>query len=344
MKTIMPDGKEGVWLVDIPIPEIFENSVLCKVTHSLISPGTERGIIKTCVGKSKDEIVRQGNRLGYCGAGVVEEVKGKDIHFKKGERVAFYGAPYVSHSEYVVVPENLILPIPENVESECASFIGLGAISLHGFRLGKISIGDICLVAGAGIIGNLCAQIALLSGCKVIVSDFNSERLEAFENCFQNKDDYICINPEMTIETILKMSENQGADAVFLCMSTDSSQPIEQAIKIVRAGGRIVVVGVLDIHIPREEFFLKEAEITISRAAGPGRYDVHYEKEGIDYPPQYVRWTEGRNLKEVLHLITNGRLNVQPLISRIFAIDNVDEAYSCILKGTSDLGIIIKWT
>ncbi|MCX7001214.1 MAG: zinc-binding alcohol dehydrogenase [Candidatus Sumerlaeota bacterium] len=342
MKTIMPDGKGGVMSVEAAMPELFAGAALCRMTHSLISAGTERGIIENCIGKSAEEIIQNNTRLGYLGAGIVEEIMGERLPCKKGERVAYYGAPFVSHGEYVVVPERLLFALPENVSQECGAFIGLGAIAMHGFRLGKAGLGEVCHVAGAGIIGNLCAQFALCAGCRVILTDYDSGRLEIFKGCVP-AGDYVCAAPDVVEGAVHRMSGGQGADAVFLCMGTTSSEPMAQAMRLVRAGGRIVIVGVLDIKVPREDFFAKEVEVTISRAAGPGRYDGTYEREGRDYPVQYVRWTEGRNLGESLRLIAAGRIHVEPMISHVYPVNRFAEAYEGVIQNRPGMGYILDW-
>jgi threonine dehydrogenase-like Zn-dependent dehydrogenase len=343
MKTIMPDGEDSVFVAEVPKPELFENSVLCRVTHGVISAGTERGIINGNKGKTKEEIIKNNSRLGYTGAGIVEEVKGSALKFKKGDRVAFYGAPYVNHSEYVCVPQHLIYPIPEGLSSEYATFGGLGAIAMHGFRQGKLNLGEVCVVAGLGLIGNLCAQFALLAGGRVIVTDFEASRIELFKQSVPENANYITCAPEQLQETVMQVSDDRGADVVLLCMSTRSAEPMDQAISAVRSGGNIVVVGVLDIHVQREPFFGREANLTISRAAGPGRYDVNYEKMGIDYPYQYIRWTEGRNLQETIRLLGDKRINVEHLISQRCTLDDVQKAYGNVVGGKPALGFIIDW-
>lgn len=343
MKTIFPDGSNSIFIGETPLPELGNDMALCRVTHGVISAGTERGMILGCKGKSKEEILQQNIRLGYTGAGVVEEVKGSRISVKKGDRVAFYGAPYVSHSEYVSVPRNLIYRIPDNLTNELATFGGLASIALHGFRQGKPNLGEVCVVSGLGVIGNLCAQFALLAGCRVIASDFESSRIELFKKTVLENADFITTSPDQLNQTVMDFTKGRGADVVYLCMSTRSSEPMEQALSSVCCGGKIVVVGVLDIHVPREPFFGKEASMTISRAAGPGRYDQAYEKDGYDYPSQYVRWTEGRNLEECLRLTASKRLNFSHLISKKCSIDDVSNAYASILEGKPDLGFIIDW-
>jgi NADPH:quinone reductase len=344
MKSIIPDGKGSVTLADVPEPELFEKSVLCKMTHSLISSGTEKQIIKNCSGQSMKQIKSKNIRLGYCGTGTISEARTSDRHLTKGRQVAFYGGPYVTHSEHVVVPEQLVFPVPKQLAPEHSAFIGMGAISMHGFRNGRAGLGDVCYIAGIGVVGNLCAQFALLSGCRVVAMDFNEDRLKLLKKCTNSNKDLHCVMPEKADKAISKVSNGIGADAVFLCMSTNSPEPIEDAVNMVRPGGRIVVLGSMELNVPRDDFFYKEAEITISRAAGPGRYEQHYERNSIDYPPQYVRWTEGRNLAESLRLITNDKLQVGPLISKIIPLKQFDKAYSSILGGTTDMGYIIDWS
>ena len=69
----------------------------------------------------------------------------------------------------------------------------------------------------------------------------------------------------------------------------------ELAADAVRRRGRVVLVGVVGLDLPRDPFYMKEVEFTVSCSYGPGRYDADYERRGHDYPPGYVRWTEQRN-------------------------------------------------
>jgi threonine dehydrogenase-like Zn-dependent dehydrogenase len=343
MKSILPNGQNGIRIADLPRPELLENAVLCRATYSLISTGTERMMIGNCAGWTDEQILERGVRLGYTGAGVVEDVRGTSIGVSPGQRVAYYGSPYVSHSEYVVVPRNLVFPVPDALSSPEAAWIGVGAIALHGFRKGRLSLGETCFVLGAGNIGNLCAQLAITAGCRVVVSDYNEERLAILRECVGNAPDFVTVSPDGAAAAIQALSGSLGADAALVAASASSSEPMEQAMNAVIPGGRIVVVGVFDIAFSRPAFFDKEAEVTISRAGGPGRYDPTYERDGIDYPPQYSRWTEGRNLEAVLRLLADGRIRVAPLISESFSVDHAAEAYARVMEGTDRIGCILKW-
>jgi threonine dehydrogenase-like Zn-dependent dehydrogenase len=116
-------------------------------------------------------------------------------------------------------------------------------------------------------------------------------------------------------------SRGRGVDAVLITASTNSSEPIHQAALMCRKRGRIVLVGVTGLELSRADFYEKELSFQVSCSYGPGRYDPNYEEKGQDYPVGFVRWTEQRNFEAVLDMMADGRLDVRPLISHRFAID-----------------------
>ena len=116
------------------------------------------------------------------------------------------------------------------------------------------------------------------------------------------------------------------------------------AVDIARYGARIVVVGVADIHPPRNEMWHKELEIIVSKAGGPGTFDPLYENKGLDYPVGYVRWTVNRNLEEFFRLMSEGKVDVKPLISHRFKIDQAENVYKDIIdkKGGPYIGVVLE--
>ena len=81
----------------------------------------------------------------------------------------------------------------------------------------------------------------------------------------------------------------------------------------------------------------------MSASYGPGRYDPNYEEKGQDYPVGFVRWTEQRNFEAVLDMMSEGRLDVKPLISHRFPIDNASDAYDLISGDQPSLGILLTY-
>ncbi|MBL4680759.1 MAG: Gfo/Idh/MocA family oxidoreductase, partial [Pseudomonadales bacterium] len=106
--------------------------------------------------------------------------------------------------------------------------------------------------------------------------------------------------------------------------------------------GRIVLVGVVGLELSRADFYEKELSFQVSCSYGPGRYDSEYEEKGHDYPVGFVRWTEQRNFEAVLDMMASGALDVKPLISHRFAIDEAPEAYQ-LLDTPGTLGIVIDY-
>jgi len=343
MKAIVPDGSEGIVLLDVPEPQAFPNAILCRTTHTLISPGTERSMIRRCTGETPWHIFTRGVRLGYNGIAVVEQSPDPAGPFSPGRKVVIYGGPWVFHAERLAVPRRLAVPLPNGLEPECAVFAGLCAISLHGLRMGRTALGDVCVVAGLGVIGNLCAQLALQAGCRVIASDLDPSRREVFLKCLPEGSDALTASQAEVDELLTRISDGRGADVVFPCMSTKSDQPVKDALRQVRPGGRIIILGDMDIRIPRDEFFVKEAEVSCSRAAGPGRYDPVFERDGVNYPAQYVRWTEDANLAESVRLLAAGKVRVQPMISSVIPVSEAPEAYKRLMSGGPEIGVILKW-
>jgi hypothetical protein len=78
--------------------------------------------------------------------------------------------------------------------------------------------------------------------------------------------------------------------------------------------------------------YLKEIQLLMARAYGPGSYDPLYESKGIDYPLPYVRWTENRNMEEFLRLLGAGRVHVKPLVTHVLPLDRAPEAYATIMQ------------
>ncbi|MCK5336502.1 MAG: Gfo/Idh/MocA family oxidoreductase, partial [Gammaproteobacteria bacterium] len=121
-----------------------------------------------------------------------------------------------------------------------------------------------------------------------------------------------------------------------------SDEVMHQAAEMCRKRGRIVLVGVVGLNLRRDDFFKKEITFQVSASYGPGRYDSLYEEKGQDYPVGFVRWTEQRNFEAVLDMMASGTLDVKPLISHRFSIENAVEAYG-LLGESNTLGILLEY-
>src|SRR5208337_1549806 len=120
--------------------------------------------------------------------------------------------------------------------------------------------------------------------------------------------------------------------------------PCQLAVDICRDRGRIVDVGAVELSFPWYEMYRKEIQLLMARAYGPGSYDPLYEKQGQDCPLPYVRWTENRNMQEFLRLVATGRVQVQPLITHEFALEDAPKAYETIIDAASNsLAVLLRY-
>jgi threonine dehydrogenase-like Zn-dependent dehydrogenase len=297
-------------------PEVKPSYILVRTLYSVISPGTELTIIEN----SKDEPVT----LGYSAMGVVEEAGSGITDVKEGDLVAVYGAPYVQHADTLLVPKTLYAKVPENVEPKEAALGGIGAIAIHALRIAKLQFGETVVIVGLGLLGQMIAKIADAASYNVITYDLHEERSNMVKentriNAFSNME-------EMKAE-IAECTNGNGADAVLLCAGGKRSPLTGQSLEWIRNKGKVVIVGDIEPDFPRNLMFSKEAELLISRAGGPGRYDKVYEAEAVDYPYGFVRWTEGRNLIEYIRLVSERRIDVSPFLKEEVGFNEAASAY-----------------
>jgi len=304
MKSVVCHDRQ-VKVVERERPVVKPNYVLLRTSYSMISPGTELTSIR-----------RSGaahSPLGYSAAGIAIEVGEGVDHIQVGQQVACYGAPYVNHSEFLSVPKHLVAPVPDQVGLKAASAAGLGAIAIHALRQSGLVFGECAVVVGLGIIGQLLARIAHAAAMKVIAVDRIEERRNALRDVGGIA---VCSDVSELAETVRRVTGGIGADAVFHCAAGRQKELLDGSFDWIRDRGKIVIVGDMVMEYTRSQMFKKEADVIISRAGGPGRYDVEYERECRDYPVGYVRWTEGRNTAEYIRLLSEGLISVDALITR----------------------------
>lgn len=347
--------KQGQAVVEeVPAPKVEPGTVLVRVDHSCISVGTEMSGItasglplwKRAVkepenvmkaikmvateGVSRTRSIVQGalsagNPTGYSASGIVLEVGNGIEDLLPGDRVACAGAQCAHHAEVIRVPRNLTVLIPEGLDLASASTVTLGAIALQGVRRGQPTLGETFVVIGLGILGQLTAQLLRANGCRVIGTDLDRGRINLARETGMD----IGIHPEdgNDIEQVARLTDGIGADGVIITAATPSDEVISTAFKICRKKGRVVLIGDVGLKLNRGDFYQKELDFFISSSYGPGRYDNIYEEKGLDYPVAYVRWTENRNMAEYLRLLSEERVNIKPLVSSTYPIDEASLAY-----------------
>ncbi|MGW4755405.1 bi-domain-containing oxidoreductase [Streptomyces chartreusis] len=361
MKQVVQNYKSGeLAVLDVPEPGCKPGGVLVRTAYSLISTGTEMMKVSeagmSMLGKARsrpDQVAKvmqsvatngvpatyrkvmgkldSYTPLGYSLCGVVEQVGAGIDDVKVGDLVACAGNEHALHAELNWVPKNLYTPVPDGLAPRHAAFGTVGSIAMQGVRQGEPQLGEVALVIGLGLIGQLVVQLLTASGVRVVGVDPDPARCELAEGLGAAA----CGDPESAAveAAVAELTDGHGVDQVYLAAGGGSNQPVELAARLCRDRGRVVDIGKCRLDLPWNAYYEKELDVRFSRSYGPGRYDPEYELQGRDYPIGYVRWTERRNLACFLDLVARGRVDVEPLVSHIADFDDAVETYRSLKDG-----------
>ena len=143
-------------------------------------------------------------------------------------------------ADYVLVPERLIIPIPDDMPFDIAALTEPLSCCVRSFTRNNVRAGQSVAIIGAGPIGNLHVQMARLVGAAPIIAiDLNENRLKAAKAAGAD----VTVSDPSEVETIIRRyTDGRGADVVI--ESVGSPKLYEQALKLVRAGGQVAAFGV----------------------------------------------------------------------------------------------------
>ncbi|MFC1854341.1 bi-domain-containing oxidoreductase [Candidatus Dependentiae bacterium] len=361
--------KGKISVKNVSIPPLSDGMVLVRVHYSFISSGTEaatvrsssRSIFSKVFGSFKTSATKVFGALrdngifyaasmikgalkksfcvGYSCSGQVVKAS-FNSSFSAGDWVTCAGSGFAVHGEFVVVPKNLVVRLNSTKNLRETSVVAMAAVAMQGVRRAGVSLGDNVCVIGLGLVGLLTVQMLKIAGCRVFGIDLEKERLDIGKKlgctkCFKAVD-------KKNKENLERETEGKGVDVTIITASSQSGKVVDKAIEFTRRRGKVVVIGDVKLDFSRDLFYQKELDLLISCSYGPGRYDWKYEDAGLDYPYEFVRWTENRNMKFALDLIENGKLDVLPLISKEFSLEKASNAYDY-LKKEKPIGIVFSY-
>ncbi|MBS1492814.1 MAG: bi-domain-containing oxidoreductase [Bacteroidetes bacterium] len=371
MEQLTQQLKSGhMEVMDVPVPALGSGQILVRNHYSLISAGTEgktvsdarMGLIAKAKSRKKEvqqviEMIKSSgfsetynvvmskleapSPLGYSCAGEVLAVADDVYDFKVGDYVAC-GGEGAYHADIVSVYKNLCVKIPKTVDLKFGAITTIASIAIQGIRQAELTFGETAVVIGLGLIGQLTMQILEASGIKALGVDISQSQVDLAnkigigKSYLRNRDD---------LEGIIKEStKGFGADGVIITAGTSSLDPVEFAGAVARRKAKIIIVGAVPTGFDRVNYFKKELDLRMSCSYGPGRYDRAYEEKGIDYPYEYVRWTENRNMESYIELVDRKKLVLEPLITHVFEFEDAKKAYDMILsKSEPFVGILLKY-
>ena len=337
------DGSGRGRLIERDVPELGAGHVLVEVRASMISPGTELGRARRFrTAPDPDFGLRP---FGYSNAGTVVAVGGGVTRFGAGDAVACMGGGMAYHADYAVVPQNLCTPIPAGLSFDHAASVHLAATALNAIRRTVPLFGENGIVAGLGIVGQLCCQLFQASGCHAMGMDPLQGRRDIARAA--GAEGVVDPTTEDVTAVARGFSGGFGIDFGVIAFGGDASAAFHQLYEALREQpdthhtGRIVIVGGAQVS---HGFGASLGNVDVRSAArtGPGYHDSHWEA-GRDYPPVLVEWSTQRNLAESLRAMVDGRIRIEPLITHRFSLERVSEAVDLLVERPAEaVGVVLQ--
>jgi 2-desacetyl-2-hydroxyethyl bacteriochlorophyllide A dehydrogenase len=263
---------------------------------------------------------------GYEEVGEVIEVNSEVTTLKVGDIV--YGT--WGHRTHHILQEDYANKRikPEDLDPILAIYSHLGPIALNGILDANIHVGETVAVFGLGVLGQIIAQLARLSGARVLGSDLIEKRLElarqlgAIERGFNPKEG-------SSAEKIKEMTNGRGADVSIEV--SGSSQALNEAVRATAYSARVVALG----------FFQGEAQgLFLGEEFHHNRIHLVCSQISNVDPALSYRWDRIRLIHTIMELQAQGSLNLRPVITHVIPFKHAAQGFQ-ILDETPDQALQI---
>ncbi|KAK9881029.1 hypothetical protein WA026_014371 [Henosepilachna vigintioctopunctata] len=288
-------------------------------------------------GKLRYKEVKKPMLMGHEASGQVVEVGKNVTHLKIGDRVAiepgiacgscnfckqgkynlcltmqFCATPPVDGNltRYYCHSARFCHKLPDNLSFEDGALLEPLAVGVHGCRRGKVTVGSVVLIMGAGPIGLVTLLSAKSFGAsKVIILDLVDNRLQVAKQL--GADYVLTIEKHMSEDDIVRKIQKILGESPTISFDCSGSEIcVRIVLKVTKRGGTAVLIGMgkLEQTVPLSTALFQEIDVI-----GGYRYCN-------DYPT-------------AIEFLKTGRINVQPLITHKFKIEDTLQAYETAISG-----------
>jgi L-iditol 2-dehydrogenase len=209
-------------------------------------------------------------------------------------------------AEYATRPEKILHKIPDNLSFEASTIINQGSMGLHAVRRCQIEPGDWVAVFGPGLVGLIIVQLAKSVGATEVIAVGRGPRLEMAQEL--GADEIIDYTSPNVVGKIYELTEDRGVDCAYECAGSPAA--VRGVIGAVRRGGRVGIVGLVvteDVTLRTDRIVLDELDVYGVRSS-PNAY------------PEFIR------------LIGAGKVNVEKLVSKVYPLEDINEAFEVFRK------------
>lgn len=333
-------AKEGLWLQEVPLPEVGPNDVLIRIKHTSLC-GTDLHIWKWDEWASATIPVPM--TVGHEFMGIIEAVGSHVVGFESGQRVSGEGHLTCGYcrncragrrhlcrntvgvgvnrpgcfAEYLSIPASNVFPLSDDIPDEWASFLDPFGNAVH-TALSFDLVGEDVLITGAGPIGCMAAAICRHVGARhVVVTDINEYRLSLARDMGATRAVNVQSQDLKAVMDSLGMKE--GFD-IGLEMSGNHTA-IRQMFQVMNHGGRVAILGI---------------------PPGPGELNWN----DVIFKGLTIKGIYGREMFETWYKMSNllqSGLDLGPVMTHTFPADDFADAFG--LMSTARSGkIVLDWT
>jgi 2-desacetyl-2-hydroxyethyl bacteriochlorophyllide A dehydrogenase len=318
---------------DLRLPELAADEVLVRTLVAGLSVGTDGWYM---TGRYSGVGERYPLIYGYQRVGVVEGI-GRDVHGLKPGDTVFLGMRSTrldprdglgerggAYTRYGITAARDAVPLPDGVDLEAAALGGLIAVPMVGRNLTGVAPGDLVVVLGQGLVGQMAAQLCRLRGARVIAADLLERRVELSG---RYSADVAVDSSRVELREVVRREAARGADVVFDC--TGSSAMFDTCLDLVRGActnaerpGKICLQGYFPDPIVVDFHKAHQRRLTLTFPCG-------FDLDGV---------------AEGLRLLQERRLTVTPLITHRWRWDQAPDAFRAMLDRPNDvLAMVLDW-
>src|SRR5271154_7185483 len=341
MKALVKARAEpGIWMQDVPEPSVGHNDVLIKVHRSAIC-GTDMHIYNWDAWAQKTVPVPMA--VGHEYSGEIVELGGEVRGFNTGDRVSGEGHITCGHcrncragrrhlcrntsgvgvnragafAEYLTIPASNVFKLPNAIDDEIASILDPFGNATH-TALSFNLVGEDVLITGAGPIGIMAVAIAKHVGARnVVITDVNDYRLELARKMGATR--AVNVSRVSLRDVMADLHMTEGFD-VGLEMSGVPSA-FTSMLEAMNHGGKIALLG-----IPPSQTAIDWTQVIFKGL----------EIKGIYGREMFETWYK------MVAMLQSG-LDLSPILTHRFAVDDYKKAFDTMLSGESGK-VILDWT
>jgi len=315
---------------------LADDQVLVKTAYTSIC-GTDKNIYSGAVSQEhfNMELHGKGNPLynnrevpampfwiGHEGGGTVVEVGAKVKEFKPGDQVISFGW-WGTYADYFLSPVSGLEKVPEGLDLKTASLGEPAGCAMFSALNSGVNLGDTVAVVGTGFAGLVMVQALKKKGaCKVVAVDKSDEKLALARQMGAD----VTLNPDRddVVHQIIEETGGHGVDVA------------------VEAAGTAESVNTVSAILKHNGIFVLYSYITRPITINIGRWhDDSFEIRTTCL----VHHTENERhvwVPWVLRPIVQGQIDLNPLITRTFPLEQVQAAFDEVINNPAAVKIMLE--